>query len=73
LLILALATCASAPSVKEYIIDPKGGYLRAAKEKDDLPLNYCDTHICYGYEDSDVKLIKKYIVELEERLKNCER
>lgn len=68
-----MAACGSGPSpVSEYMIDVKAQMLRGPKPKDDKPLAFCVATVCYAYTDADVRLIKKYIVELETRLKACE-
>ena len=64
--------CGVAPSIVDRIIDVDHNNLRADKPEDDLSLDYCKINICYGYKDEDVRKLKKYIVELEDRLKECE-
>lgn len=67
------AACGSIAHVREYILDVPASMLRGPKEKDDKPLDFCKTSVCYVYEDREVRDIKKYISELEIRLKKCER
>ncbi len=72
--ILVMVACGSAPfSVTEYILDVKDQALRASKPKYDKPISFCDEHICYVYENEDIKKIKKYVIEIETRLKSCEK
>ncbi len=74
LAVLPFIACGSAPSVREYIIDVQAQMLRASNEKEDEPLTVCEkTFVCYAYKDHDVRKIKKYIVELEEQLKACQK
>lgn len=59
--------------VHEYIIDVDSQTLKGARAEDDKPLSYCKAVFCYAYEDSDIRKIKKYIVDLEEQLKACQK
>jgi hypothetical protein len=75
--------CGSSPvgSVIERMIkwdEPsKAWELRAHKEKDDLPLEYCKTGDCRMFLGSDVDKIEKYIASLEienkDLQKNCHK
>ncbi len=71
LFLLFIAACGKIVKAHEYIIDVKEQMLRASAPKNDKPLSYCMTNICYAYEDAEVKAIKKYVSELELRLKEC--
>lgn len=71
--LLIVACGAGSIPIHEYILDVDKGMLRASKPKDDKPIAFCQSTICYVYEDQDVRKIKKYIIELETRLKNCQK
>lgn len=66
-----------APSIVERIIfvdKSVTGYLMAPKKEDDLPISVCaEDNLCYVYLDSDLMIIKKYIVQLEVRLRRCQK
>lgn len=69
-----VVACGSTPiPIHEYIIDVDAQMLRGPKPKDDKPLSFCKGTLCYAYEDTDVRSIKKYIVELENQLKACQQ
>lgn len=69
-LCLLVVACGSAKA-HEYIIDVPASMLRGPAAKDDLPLSFCTKEICYAFKDQEVKEIKKYIAQLELRLKQC--
>lgn len=68
-----IVACGAMPMPHEYIIDVPGQKLKAYDPKFDKPLDWCKDNICYAYEDLEIRKIKKYIVELENRVKKCEK
>ena len=67
------ASCGAMRIPHEYMIDVDKQMLRAYDPKLDLPLTYCVKEVCYAYPDAEVRRIKKYVSELEQRLKKCEK
>lgn len=68
---LLLFACGSSPSVTERRIDSAALILRGTKPELDLPINQANGHYCYS--DDDTVEIKKYIITLEQRLKECQQ
>lgn len=70
--ILFVTACGGAQVVIERTIDVDAQMLRGPEKKHDKPISVCKERLCYSYFDEDVRSIKKYIVSLEERLKDCQ-
>jgi hypothetical protein len=75
-----MVACGSAPSqIRERIIDPKtipansGIKLRGSAPQYDKDLDWCKSVLCFVFEDRDIRTIKNYISELEQRLKECQK
>lgn len=76
---VGVVACGDSPgSIIEYILSvnkdsPKDTMLIAPRKQDDKPLEFCIKNKCYAYVEGDIIKIKKYIANLEERLKACEK
>ncbi len=68
---LLLFACGSSPSVTERRIDSAALILRGVKPELDLPISEANGQYCYS--DDDTLEIKKYIITLEQRLKECQQ
>lgn len=68
---LLLFACGSSPSVTERRIDSAALILRGVEPELDLPIKDANGQYCYS--DADTLAIKKYIVSLEQRLKECQQ
>ena len=68
---LLLFACGSSPSVTERRIDSAALILRGVTEDKDLPIKDANGQYCYS--ENDTVAIKKYIVTLEQRLKQCQQ
>lgn len=65
--------CGAAPGfLQEFILQLKDQKLNSTTAQRDQPLSVCSTKTCVVYFLEDVTKIKKYVVELEEKVRSLE-